>query len=583
MLRDLIAADPRLAAAHHLLGLCLINLRQFESAEASLRRALALDRRDPGLHVVLGDLAMRPGRLAEAERAYRAALAIDRRFVPAVLALHRLMIFLERHEDALEATASLAAGESPAGEVLAARAEALKHLGRMDEALDLNRLAVEAGALHAQLEVSACLRELGRYEDAETAARDGILRLGRAPGALIIHGRALQNLGRGGEAEGAYHEVLRQDPLHDGAHEHLGDLLWERTERSAGALDILDQVLAQRAEPGLALVKSRILARAGLWDEAYALLSETADRAPENVSLQAAAARAAIRGHGDDPGRVAIALAHAERADALAPDVPKVTAVLGEIALAAGQPERSAEIAGRLLRHWPQNQSLIALQAVAWRILGDARYGELYDYDRVVEATVIDTPAGWPDLGAYLADLAVALQKFHAVRLDTFGLSRRDGVETKAHILPSEGEAIRAFFAAIEAPLDAYVARMGRGGDLLRRRNQGGHRVKAAWSVKTEPLGFHDNHLHPEGWLSSAFYVVLPKAVEQDRQGWIKFGQPGIPTRPKLEAEHFVKPEPGRFVLFPSYMWHGTLPYSGEGTRLVMSVDVAPAPAGTDR
>ena len=577
ILTRLIEDDPRLADAHHLLGLCLISLRQFEAAEASLHRALALDRRDPGLHVVLGDLILRPGRLAEAERAYRAALAIDRHFAPAALALHRLMIFLGRYEDALQVTAPLFVRPDPSGDLLAARAEALKHLGLMEEALDLNRRAVEAGAAHAQLEVSAALRELGRYEDAEAAARQAFARLGRPPGALIIHGRVLQNLGRVSEAEAAYREVLAQDPVHDGAHEHLGDLLWDGAEAGAGALDILDRAMAHSPTPRLVLVKSRILSRAGRWDEAYALLSAAAETSPDNASLQSAAARAAIRGHGQDPQRVAVALAHAERADAIAPDVPKVAAVLGEIALAAGQPERSSSIAARLLRHWPQNQSLIALQAVAWRIMGDARYRELYDYDRVVASTIIDAPKGWPDLGTYLADLAAALQKFHAVRLDTFGLSRREGVETRDNISPADGSAIRAFFEAIAAPLDDYVARMGRGRDLLRRRNQGGHRTKAAWSVKTQPHGFHDNHLHPEGWLSSAFYVELPPAVEEGRQGWIKFGQPGIPTRPALEAEHFVKPDPGRFMLFPSYMWHGTLPYTGAGTRLVMSVDVAPA------
>ena len=50
----------------------------------------------------------------------------------------------------------------------------------------------------------------------------------------------------------------------------------------------------------------------------------------------------------------------------------------------------------------------------------------------------------------------------------------------------------------------------------------------------------------------------------------------GAPTRPPLEAEHFIKPEPGLLVLFPSYMWHGTVPFSGEETRLTMAFDIVP-------
>jgi hypothetical protein len=36
-----------------------------------------------------------------------------------------------------------------------------------------------------------------------------------------------------------------------------------------------------------------------------------------------------------------------------------------------------------------------------------------------------------------------------------------------------------------------------------------------------------------------------------------------------LRAQHFVKPEPGVLVLFPSYMWRGAAPFHGEGMRLM--------------
>ena len=72
--------------------------------------------------------------------------------------------------------------------------------------------------------------------------------------------------------------------------------------------------------------------------------------------------------------------------------------------------------------------------------------------------------------------------------------------------------------------------------------------------------------------------VALPGAVAGERrEGWIRFGRPGIPTRPPLEAQHFIKPEPGLLALFPSYMWHGTVPFSGDETRLTIAFDVVPA------
>jgi hypothetical protein len=86
------------------------------------------------------------------------------------------------------------------------------------------------------------------------------------------------------------------------------------------------------------------------------------------------------------------------------------------------------------------------------------------------------------------------------------------------------------------------------------------------------------DHVHTEGWISSAFYVDLPAAVEgPDRQGWLRLGRPPFPTRPALEAGYFVKPAPGTLVLFPSYLWHGTVPFASDETRLTIAMDFLPA------
>jgi hypothetical protein len=109
-------------------------------------------------------------------------------------------------------------------------------------------------------------------------------------------------------------------------------------------------------------------------------------------------------------------------------------------------------------------------------------------------------------------------------------------------------------------------------------RNTGRWAFQGAWSVRLRPHGFHADHVHSQGWLSSACYLSLPPAVEgPERQGWLKFGQPGVATDPPLGPEHFVKPEPGLLALFPSYMWHGTVPFGGTEPRLTIAFDLVPA------
>ena len=98
------------------------------------------------------------------------------------------------------------------------------------------------------------------------------------------------------------------------------------------------------------------------------------------------------------------------------------------------------------------------------------------------------------------------------------------------------------------------------------------------WSVRLRPNGFHTDHVHPRGWLSSACYIQVPKAVKSGgREGWIKFGEPGTPTGAPLSPERYIEPVAGRLVLFPSYMWHGTAPFSGDDHRMTVAFDVVPA------
>jgi hypothetical protein len=136
---------------------------------------------------------------------------------------------------------------------------------------------------------------------------------------------------------------------------------------------------------------------------------------------------------------------------------------------------------------------------------------------------------------------------------------------------------VKAIFEAIDGPIRRHIAWLGQGGDPLRRRSTGGYRFNGVWSIRLRPGGFHADHVHTMGWLSSACYIALPRAVETGREGWLKFGEPGVVTSPALAAEHFVKPEPGLLALFPSYMWHGTVPFGGDEPRLTVAFDLVPA------
>ena len=209
-------------------------------------------------------------------------------------------------------------------------------------------------------------------------------------------------------------------------------------------------------------------------------------------------------------------------------------------------------------------------------MLDDPRYRRLYDYEHMVVRSPIDTPAGWSRLDGYLADLAAELRPLHRSVAHPIGQSMRQGSQTESDLARETTPAIAAFFSAIDGPIRRYMAGLSKGRDPLRGRLKGDYGLNGIWSVNLRANGFHVPHLHPKGWLSSACHIALPQAVAIGREGWLQFGEPGIPTSPDLPAEYFVRPEPGQLVLFPSYMWHGTVPFSGEEPRLSIAFDVVP-------
>jgi hypothetical protein len=56
--------------------------------------------------------------------------------------------------------------------------------------------------------------------------------------------------------------------------------------------------------------------------------------------------------------------------------------------------------------------------------------------------------------------------------------------------------------------------------------------------------------------------------------GWLNFGTPPPELELELAAYRQIEPRAGRLALFPSTMWHSTVPFS-DGERLVLAFDVA--------
>lgn len=460
-------------------------------------------------------------------------------------------------------------------ESLTREAEQLKAAGRLQEALGLYLQAVQRHpsngvALH---NLAGMLGDLGRHREAADIAARALKTGLDAPETWLVLARA--ELGRGAldGARRAYREVLRRSPNTLPAQFEAAQLVWMTTGDVAETLRGVEAALRKPgADRGLCMVKAQALEFMGDAPAAFAALSGWAAEADSPVPLLAYAAH--LAGEIGDP---AAALRLAERAVRQAPSELGALEALARARLAAGDAPGAEQILAPLVQQFPNNQHLLAMLAVAWRLTGNARYRALYDYQRFVRAQALSVPRGWSSLQSYVAALAVELKAAHPFRTHPFGHSLRQGSQLP-DVLQRTSPAIAAFTEALAGPLSAYLAQLGRGAGPLPARNTGRAALAGSWSVWLRPGGHHVDHVHQEGWISSACYIELPRAVAAGgREGWLRFGRPGLRLAEALDAEHWVRPEPGLVALFPSYMWHGTEAFSGDEPRLTIAFDLVPA------
>jgi len=573
-LREIVAEHPAFVEALRLLAGTEQALGDPLAAETLLRRAVELDPNWTPSLAALGELLLTSDRVDEAEPLL---LRASRRLSRAALVLARHYNDTQRFADAASVAALLCASPDAEAELVAQHVTALAALDRIDEAVTSYRRAANAspGNPRAAHALAIALDAAARHVESEQVSADVIARGNAAWAVHQTHARSLIALGEFDRAELALRETVRLQPRSAEAQSSLARLVWMRSGDTAQTTAGFDDALLRFPnDPALLAAKAAVLHGAGDARGGFACLSALASH-PQAAS--ALLVRAGLSALEFDPSA---ALELADRALRAAPaSIParslRVAALLGVGDATAALPDCEAlRIAS------PDDQYLIALQTTAWRLLDDERYQQLCDYGRLVAPFELSPPAGWSDLGTFLTDVRRSLDRLH----DPSGhpllfQSLRNGTETTDDLARANDPVIQALFRAFDEPIRTYLASVGHGSDPLGQRNEGGYRFNGSWSVKLRSAGYHNNHVHPRGWVSSACYIDLPDCMHapHGEAGALTFGEPGLLTNPALRSEHFVRPATGMLVLFPSYFWHGTVPFASAQTRLTVAFDVVPA------
>jgi tetratricopeptide (TPR) repeat protein len=575
-LAAIVAANPQLIEALRLLAGTKQALGNPNAAEKLLRQAVDLDPTWTPTLATLGELLLTGGRSHEAEFFLHRAVSGSPAFPRAALLLARHYNDLGKPLQALEVAGPLCKSGNADADLAAQHIAALGALGRQQEAIAgyRNLVAAAPDNLTAAHALAIALNMANQHEEAVRVARHTLAQGHNNAALYNTHARSLIAQGALESAEDALRECLALEPRLIDAQNNLAQLIWMRTGDIARSTESLDRALQSFAnDDALWAAKAALLQGAGNSRAAYDCL---APRTANPQSPPMLWVRAGLAALDFDP---ATALSLAERTLRELPTNAAARTLLIASQLGIGDALGALPHCEALLANAPDDQYLLALQTTAWRLLGDARYTTICDYRAFVIPVQLEAPPPWTDMASFLTDLTASLGSMHNPHgHPLLYQSLRGGTETTQDLSHSADPVIKALFSLFAKPIRDYLNRVGHGPDPLRRRNWGTWRFNGSWSVRLRTMGHHTNHVHPRGWISSACYIQLPNVMAnaQGKDGILTFGQPSIITTPALGAEHTVRPQAGMLVLFPSYFWHGTLPFSGDQMRLTVAFDAVP-------
>jgi Flp pilus assembly protein TadD len=578
--RALAAGAARAPDAQHLLALCLTATGEHDAAADAFRSALRLA---PGQPVILGNYARmlrRTGRHDEAIVTLTELTRIRPGNAENWVDLGLAQLDAGRPGEAVGSLRRAVGLDPRQARSWQALGNALRDAGELGEAEAAIRQGLamdpQRGALWSNL--AGVMRLRGRPEDAVVAYRRAAECEAPPPAVRDASIGALIDAGRIDEAFVEAERLTREHPDFVAGHHTLADLRWEYGPGPDSGEDPLQPfIAAAEAAPDhhdLQLGLISFLLEARRWNEAcdrLAALRRAVDH-PRLIALEANALEA--MGHTDEA-----ALRYAEAERSLGDrDAGFVNAYVRHL-LRRGRADEAAARAERALAWAPDDQEIWAYLATAWRLTGDPREHWLAGYDRLIDLMPVDVPDGWSDMQSFLADLVAALEPLHRARTEPVRQSLRHGSQTPGRLFGRDDPRIAGLEQALTRTIERWIARLPQDpSHPFLRRARRSVSYAGSWSVKLWTSGRHANHFHNEGWMSSAFYVQLPPSVHQadSDAGCIQFGQPPEELGLGLPPRRVIRPIEGHLALFPSYMWHGTVPFDDPEPRITVAFDMVP-------
>ena len=239
--------------------------------------------------------------------------------------------------------------------------------------------------------------------------------------------------------------------------------------------------------------------------------------------------------------------------------------------------------------------------------------GDLDDYKQRVTAYCENDPFGHPLLGAtelhhriatgidlptlFCRDPMTKIVQYHGVlssqndyhTLKTYTADKKtsyrgqnlliNGEQTYGDFFNDDHPFVDSLLSVIKSGLVRYRKQFyGSEDPFIKNFPKADNFIIKGWLIRLHKGGSLKFHNHDAGWVSGTIYFKLPEP-RRNCEGDLKFSPGGgiFPEFQDKTLDKTLRLEEGSLVLFPSSLWHTTVPFEADDDRVCLAFDITPS------
>ena len=240
----------------------------------------------------------------------------------------------------------------------------------------------------------------------------------------------------------------------------------------------------------------------------------------------------------------------------------------------AGQFERFRQIRDDIMQQGPHVAPFVATLSTHYSV----NHGEADPYRFCPDGFAFVHHRSIPELAPgspLLAELLDNIQRADIAERKQARLT--NGMQSAGNLFKRPEAAFRTLGELVRREFEFYRERFADADcDLIRHFPQT-LEFTSSWYVKMQKGGHLDSHIHEIGWISGAVYLAMPES-DDPQEGAFEYGIHGddYPQHHSNFPTAYVKPKVGDIVLFPSSLFHRTIPFNANTERICVAFDLKP-------